>query len=72
MVTIHTSLPRVLLLLLLLAAKTGYDYYKVFAWPQTSATLISARQTCEMQRNQGDVVCTANIPSAMIMKKPLG
>jgi hypothetical protein len=48
MVTIRTSLPvALLILLLILAAKTGYDYYRVFAWRQTSATIISARQTCE-------------------------
>lgn len=54
MITIRTRFGRVLLLLLLIfAAKTGYDYYKVFAWRQMDATVISARRTCEYAKKSG-------------------
>lgn len=54
MVTIRMGLfPGLVLLALIFVAKMGYDYYRVFAWRQTTATVISTRQTCEYAKKSG-------------------
>jgi hypothetical protein len=47
------SLPGLIFLLIILAVTVGYDYYKVFAWPEVSATVVSVRQTCEYSKSSG-------------------
>jgi hypothetical protein len=52
--SIRTSRFRGLLILLFIfVAITGYQYYKVFAWQQISATVVATRQVCEYKKPSG-------------------
>lgn len=46
--------PALVLTVLLCGSLTGYDYYRAFAWPQESATVVSIRQICRyVQKSEG-------------------
>lgn len=46
--------PAMVLAVLLCGSLTGFDYYRVFAWPQESATVVSTRQICRyVQKSEG-------------------
>lgn len=46
--------PALVLAVLLCGSVTGYDYYRAFAWPQESATVVSTRHICRyVQKSEG-------------------